>query len=60
MPLYVDRERVPDVSKKCGLLVNTIRQPKNSLLGPEDECPKIPQNPDNYIAVGTELKFQKT
>jgi len=53
MPPYVDRERVPDVSKKCGLFVNTIRQHKNSLLDPEDEGPKILRNPGNYLTVGT-------
>ena len=52
MSLYIDRERVPDVSKKRGLFVNTIRQSKNSLLDPENESPKILRNSGNYLAVG--------
>jgi hypothetical protein len=53
MSLYVERERVPDVSKQRGLFVITIRQFKNSLLDPENECLKILRNPVNYLAVGT-------
>jgi hypothetical protein len=53
MSLYVDRESVPDVSKKSGLFANTIRQSNNRILDPEDEGPKILRNPGNYLAVGT-------
>jgi hypothetical protein len=43
----------PQNIKICGLFVNTIRQPKNSLLDPEDEGSKILRNRSNYLAVGT-------
>jgi hypothetical protein len=36
MPFYVDREGVPEVSKKRVLFVNPVGQSKNNLFDPED------------------------
>jgi hypothetical protein len=53
MLLYVDWERVTDVSKKHVVFVNIAKQSKNSLLNPEDEGAKILRNVGNYLPVDT-------